>query len=106
MTYLERHYPKHPAVRRARIVKYTIRPENLDGRGARLTRVYAMPPHPDYWLAVTDVPCPICRGTIRWAEAGYVAGYRICDTCHRHFQADGDAEGPELLRVGRRRGGE
>lgn len=76
---------------------------NIDGCGARPTRVYDLPsmgPH-DYWAAVTDVLCPICAtGTIRWAEAGYVAGYRICDGCHRHFLADGNAARPTLLRVG------
>ncbi|OFW37671.1 MAG: hypothetical protein A3J29_06260 [Acidobacteria bacterium RIFCSPLOWO2_12_FULL_67_14b] len=59
----------------------------------------------DYWSAVTDVPCPAdaCTGTIRWAEAGYVPGYRICDGCGRHYQADGTAAAPVLLRVGSRR---
>lgn len=60
--------------------------------------------HLDYWAAVTDIPCPICSvGTIRWAEAGYVPGYRICDSCGRHFQAEGTAAAPVLLRVGSRR---
>jgi len=87
---------------------------NLDGQGNRRTQVYDMPRKPmtqpgaagmmDYWGAVTDVPCPCCHGgTIRWAEAGYVPGYRICDTCGRHFLARGNAIAPALLRVGTRR---
>ena len=97
-----------------------IETHNFDGRGAKRTRVYDLPPKvlpvtvgfgahehtehwPDYWAAVTDVPCPCCDGTIRWAEAGYVPGYRICDFCGRHFVAGGNAEAPTLLRVGSRR---
>lgn len=98
---------------------------NLDGTGYRRTQVYDMPVHithqpasdgawkqpaedyADYWPAVTDVPCPAvgCSGHVQWAEAGYVAGYRICDSCGRHFRASGNAEAPALLRVGSRRGG-
>jgi hypothetical protein len=38
------------------------------------------------WASVTDVPCLYkCRGTLRWAENGYVPGYRICDACGRHY---------------------
>lgn len=49
----------------------------------------------DYWLAVTDVPCPICStGTVRWARG---LGYRICDGCHRHYIAGGSAEAPTLI---------
>jgi hypothetical protein len=63
---------------------------HTDDRGPRRTRVYAMP-GADYWGAVTDVPCPACdAGTIRWHEAGYVPGYRICDGCGRHWQASGE----------------
>lgn len=94
---------------------------NLDGRGERRTRVYDMTPLtqpvysgvtpdlvvgavPDYWAAVTDVPCPCCgTGTIRWAEAGYVPGYRICDGCGRHYLAGGTGEAPTLMRMGSRR---
>ena len=77
---------------------------DLDGTGARRTCVYEMPAAADYWPAVTDVPCPCdCIGVIRWAEAGYVPGYRICDECGRHFQAGGTAAAPTLQRVGRRR---
>ena len=40
------------------------------------------------WGSVTDIPCPVCAdGTLRWAEAGYVPGYRICDRCARHYLA-------------------
>lgn len=56
---------------------------------------------PDYWSAVTDVPCPVsrCRGVVRWAEAGRVPGYRICDgRRHHRFLADGTARAPELVR--------
>lgn len=91
---------------------------DLDGTGPRRTQVYDVPPmtepstgggiigqHPTYWPAVTDVSCPACRtGTIRWHEAGYVPGYRICDGCGRHFLASGSAEAPTLMRVGSRRG--
>lgn len=93
---------------------------DLDGTGARRTCVYDMPATseplyaadvrtvigqvPTYWPAVTDVPCPCdCIGRIRWAEAGYVPGYRICDECGRHFQAGGTAAAPTLMRVRQRR---
>lgn len=95
---------------------------NLDGIGQHRTQVYDMTPVtqpvmggagyrevvgqiPDYWAAVTDVLCPVakCSGAIRWAEAGYVPGYRICDGCGRHFVARGTGEAPTLLRVGNRR---
>ena len=91
---------------------------NLDGQGSKRCHVYDMPAAtitiggvhlqtiPDYWAAVTDVPCPIpsCNGTVRWAEAGYVPGYRICDECERHFLAKGTTEAPILVLVGQRRG--
>jgi hypothetical protein len=40
------------------------------------------------WNQVTNVPCMFkrCNGTLRWAENGYVPGYRICDRCGNHFQ--------------------
>lgn len=40
------------------------------------------------WDEITDVPCffRTCDGTLRWAENGYVPGYRICDKCGRHYQ--------------------
>jgi len=69
---------------------YRIEMLNLDGQGHRRYRVYAMLTFSaSYWLTVTDVPCPVtgCKGTIRWYEAGYVPGYRICDHCRRHFLA-------------------
>jgi uncharacterized protein YbaR (Trm112 family) len=52
----------------------------------------------DYWVSVTDVPCPVCKGgVLRWAESGYVPGYRICDRCGRHFRADGSRERPAVI---------
>lgn len=82
-----------------------IETHNLDGQGPRRCHVYDVPPAAaGYWPAVTDVPCPCCEGgTIRWAEAGYVAGYRICDGCGRHYLAKGTAAAPTLVRVGNRR---
>jgi hypothetical protein len=86
-------------------MKYTITRQNLDGQGDRPTRTYAMPRYTDYWSAVTDVPCPLdsCDGMLRWAENGYVPGYRICDHCGRHYLAAGDLTAPVLYRVGTRR---
>jgi hypothetical protein len=86
---------------------------NLDGQGSKRCAVYDLPCKAmtqqgadgmlDYWAAVTDVPCPCCDGgTIRWAEAGYVPGYRVCDGCGRHFLAKGTGEKPTLIRVGQR----
>lgn len=55
---------------------------------------------PAYWPAVTDVPCPRCRrGLVRWAEAGYVPGYRVCDGCGQAWFAAGDAGRPLLSPV-------
>jgi hypothetical protein len=52
----------------------------------------------DYWLAVTDVPCPCCAGgVVRWDEAGRVPGARRCDGCGQKFQAKGSAEQPTLV---------
>lgn len=78
---------------------------NLDGRGVRNHEVYPLPKVPagaDPWRYVTDVACPLegCTGTIRWAENGYVPGYRICDGCDEHFLARPEA--PKLIRVGRK----
>lgn len=82
---------------------------DLNGAGAVRTQVYSMPviDSNDFWSSVTDVPCPItsCDGLVRWAEAGYVPGYRVCNCCGRHFLAKGSAAEPKLLRVGRRRRG-
>jgi hypothetical protein len=75
------------------------------GDGEKRHAVYDMPvldPH-DYWPSVTDVPCPICNtGVIRWNEAGYVPGSRICDGCGRFFQARGSiVSGITLVRDAR-----
>ena len=50
--------------------------------------VYAILSVPRGWDQITDIPCFIraCNGTIRWAENGYVPGYRICDKCGRHYE--------------------
>lgn len=53
----------------------------------------------DYWSSVTDVPCPLCEGTVRWAEAGFVPGYRICDGCGQHWMAKGNAKRPVLAPI-------
>lgn len=97
---------------------YRIEHSNLDGWGRRPYRVYDMAPKtqpvysgdkivaatPTYWPAITDIPCPTaCGGTIRWAEAGYVPGYRVCDTCGRHFLGGGTAKAPTLRLLGTRR---
>lgn len=88
-------------------MSYRIETHNLDGCGDKRCHVYDLPasPTPDYWMAVTNVPCPCdnCDGTIRWAEAGYVPAYRICDSCGRHFIARGTNDDPKLIRVGNRR---
>ena len=79
---------------------YHIEHHNLDGLGSRPVRVYDVPTcEAGYWPSVTDIPCPVdkCSGTIRWAEAGYVPGYRICDGCGRHFQASGKGGQPKLI---------
>lgn len=91
------------------VPRYASRTEqhNLDGEGARDCTVYELPIVEDngvraYWPAVTDVPCPVCEdGTVVWAEAGYVPGYRICNApgCHQHFMAGGDKDGPVLIQI-------
>lgn len=50
--------------------------------------VYAILDVPRGWDQITDVPCFFrsCSGTLRWAENGYVPGYRICDKCGRHYE--------------------
>ena len=80
-----------------------MRREDADlGDGERSHAVYDMPvvSQHDYWVSVTDVPCPMCgTGTIRWNEAGYVPGSRICDGCGKFFQARGSiADGITLMR--------
>ena len=39
------------------------------------------------WESITDVACimPRCTGLLRWAEAGHVPGYRVCDQCGSHY---------------------
>lgn len=44
---------------------YTLTQQNLDGQGDKPTRTYAMAPDPDYWPAVTDVPCPRYNNCIK-----------------------------------------
>lgn len=88
------------------IGKYVIVRRDHDGMGVKDVRSYPMASAPgDYWAAVTDVPCPCsgCDGMIRWAENGYVPGYRVCNMCGRHFLAGGDSSAPTLERVGSRR---
>jgi uncharacterized protein (DUF983 family) len=80
--------------------KIITRQLNTDGQGCRAHRAYLMPPASTYRQAVTNVPCPACEGgTVRWYEAGYVPGYRICDQCGIHFLARGNAQAPELVVV-------
>ncbi len=76
---------------------YKVEMRNMDGAGTRPCRVWTLPPAGrDYWAVVTDCPCPVCGdGALRWAEAGYVPGYRICSACRRHFLADCRAEYPD-----------
>ena len=89
---------------------------DLDGQGPKRRHVYDMTPvqtapisspgetRLDYWAAVTNVPCPGCgTGLLRWAEANYVPGYRICDGCGRHFLASGTAKAPVVIRFASRR---
>lgn len=68
-------------------------------------RSYSMAPvesNDPYWSAVTDVSCPTgCGGIVRWAEAGYAPGYRICDGCKKHFLASGNVSSPSLIRFTR-----
>lgn len=75
---------------------------NLDGKGQAVHATYDMPTlsQYDYWISVTNVPCPICHtGTVVWNEAGFVAGSRICEGCGRFFQAQGSvARGISLMR--------
>lgn len=81
--------------------RYVVR--DLHGTGARRVLVFAVPVvNPaEYWPNVTDIGCPVarCVGLVRWAEAGYVPGYRICDACGRHYRAGGTLAAPVLLRV-------
>ena len=84
---------------------YVMRRLNPSGTGARLHRVYRLPSlsPTNYWVSVTDVPCPSCgTGTVLWHEAGFVPGYRRCDKCKRHFLASSTVAEPELVVLGRR----
>lgn len=78
-----------------------IETHNITGKPQEY-EVYEMPSKSeyDYWVSVTDVSCPVCKmGMIRWNEAGYVPGYRICDHCHYDFMAKGNASNPTLIKV-------
>ena len=94
---------------KSNIAQFTIQVLNLDGNGPKRCRVYSVPHktaygYHDYWSAVTNVLCPICeKGLVRWAEGGYVPGYRICDECGKHFLAKGTETKPTLIRVGTRK---
>ena len=86
---------------------YRVEMRDTDGTGARRCRVFDLAPGAgmDYWSAVTDVLCPSCgSGLLRWAEAGHVPGYRICDRCRRHYLARGDQAHPVLVLLAGRRG--
>jgi hypothetical protein len=82
--------------------------QDYDGSGPKPVCIYPMlrvEKH-DYWSAVTNIECSCySKGTIRWYEAGYVPGYRICDKCLQHFQADGDVDSPKLISLVGRSGG-
>jgi hypothetical protein len=53
--------------------------------------------------AITDVACPRCQGGIvRWAEHGYVPGWRICDLCEAHYLGDPATGRLALRQRGRR----
>lgn len=44
----------------------------------------------------TDVICPDCgKAEVRWAEAGYVPGHRICPRCGSHWELNGDLDQKE-----------
>jgi hypothetical protein len=76
---------------------------NLHGTGDKRCKVFVMPVKSlrDSWRNVTDVRCPACHaGIIRWHEAGYVPGYRICDGCGRTFLAKINfADGGKLTKL-------
>lgn len=64
-----------------------------------MIRAASMPAVDDHsiWPSVTNVPCPWCKtGTIRWAEDGFVPGYRICDGCGQHALVKGTTQRPVL----------
>ena len=89
------------------MTRYRIEMRNTDGTGARRCRAFDLAPAAGMgcWSAVTDVLCPSCgSGLLRWAEAGHVPGYRICDRCRRHYLAGGDHAHPVLVLLAGRRG--
>ena len=89
------------------MTRYRIEMRNTDGTGARRCRAFDLAPAAGMgcWSAVTDVLCPSCgSGLLRWAEAGHVPGYRICDRCRRHYLADGDHAPPVVVLLAGRRG--
>lgn len=60
---------------------------DLDGLGDRHYRVYILAGE-----ANADIPCPTaCGGKIRWAEAGFMPGHRICEHCGRRYRVIGPA---------------
>ena len=70
----------------------------VDTGGPRDYDVYDMIPTAEYWLAVTDVPCPTCEeGMVRWSEAGHVPGHRTCRGCGRQYLAGGTKSDPTLI---------
>ena len=74
--------------RRAETLPPSRRP---DAGGYTVTCSRWIPPRPgsvglyavDPWALATVVPCRACGGSLLWAEAGYVPGYRLCEQCGR-----------------------
>ena len=56
------------------------------------------------WDQVTDIPCGVagCPGLLRWAEAGYVPGYRICECCGSHYALADCGDCAKGLKIERR----
>lgn len=91
---------------------------DLHGIGAKRCEVYDLPPvAEDYWVAVTNVRCPVtgCDQTVVWYEAGFTPGYRVCmraidaegfdpSSIRHRFQAKGDTQHPTLVRHSCREG--
>jgi len=54
--------------------------------------------HSGAYLHVNGGPGPVCsdcgQGVLRWAEAGYVAWWRICDVCGSHWDLHPITWGP------------
>ncbi len=88
---------------RARKPRVIFENHNLHGTGSKRCKVFVLPvkSRRNYWANVTDIHCPACPdGYIRWHEAGFVPGYRICDGCGRTFLASGaitDDRQPKLI---------